>query len=55
MGNYGFFDQVIVLNWVKDNIVNFGGDLDVIIIVGYSVGVVDVGFYVILLLSKGIE
>nr|XP_011452966.2 acetylcholinesterase-like isoform X2 [Crassostrea gigas] len=53
-GNYGFFDQVTALNWVKDNIANFGGDPDVITIAGHSAGAADVGFHVISPLSKGL-
>lgn len=55
MGNYGFFDQVTALNWVKDNIANFGGDPDMITIAGHSAGAADVGFHVISPLSKGTE
>lgn len=53
-GNYGFFDQVTALNWVKDNIANFGGDPDMITIAGHSAGAADVGFHVISPLSKGL-
>lgn len=53
-GNYGFFDQVTALRWVKDNIANFGGDPDMITIAGHSAGAADVGFHVISPLSKGL-
>ncbi|EIW75118.1 carboxylesterase [Coniophora puteana RWD-64-598 SS2] len=37
-GNYGFKDQWLALQWVKDNIVNFGGDVDDIRLSGLSAG-----------------
>ena len=52
-GNYGFFDQVTALRWVKDNIANFSGDPDTVTIAGHSAGAADVGFHVISPLSKG--
>lgn len=52
-GNYGFFDQLMALHWVKDNIKRFGGDPEMITIAGHSAGAADVGFHVISPLSKG--
>ncbi|XP_062567471.1 neuroligin-4, Y-linked-like [Saccostrea cucullata] len=53
-GNYGFFDQVMALHWVKDNIAKFGGDPEMVTIAGHSAGAADVGFHVISPLSKGL-
>lgn len=37
-GNVGMLDQVLVLEWVRDNIVNFGGDPANVMIFGQSGG-----------------
>ncbi|GAQ04518.1 fumonisin B1 esterase [Aspergillus lentulus] len=37
-GNYGVLDQLEVLKWVKQNIANFGGDPDRVVVAGQSFG-----------------
>jgi para-nitrobenzyl esterase len=42
-GNYGILDQIMALQWVKNNISNFGGDPNKVMIFGCSAGGLDVG------------
>lgn len=37
-GNWGFLDQIASLQWVRDNIKDFGGDPDSVTIFGQSTG-----------------
>ncbi len=41
-GNYGLYDQMTAIQWVKENIVAFGGDPDNITIMGQSAGATSV-------------
>ena len=52
-GNYGLYDQLTAIEWVRHNISAFGGDADNITIMGQSAGAMSVQQHCLSPLSKG--
>ncbi len=52
-GNYGLYDQLCAIDWVRDNISAFGGDRDNITIMGQSAGAMSVQQHCLSPLSQG--
>lgn len=52
-GNYGTYDQVAALTWIKNNIAQFGGDPENITVFGQSAGAASVKNVITSPLSKG--
>ena len=53
-GNYGLYDQLTAIQWVKHNISAFGGDPDNITIMGQSAGAMSVQQHCLSPLSEGL-
>ena len=53
-GNYGLFDQLTAIQWLKHNIEAFGGDPDNITIMGQSAGAMSVQQHCLSPLTKGL-
>lgn len=53
-GNYGLFDQITAIKWVRDNISAFGGDPSKITIMGQSAGAMSVQHLVESPLTEGL-
>ena len=53
-GNYGLYDQVTAIRWVKDNIRAFGGDSENITIMGQSAGAMSVQQHCLSPLTDGL-
>ncbi|MES2800410.1 MAG: carboxylesterase family protein [Bacteroidota bacterium] len=53
-GNYAAMDQILALNWVKNNIANFGGNPENVTIFGESAGAVNVGNLLTTPLANGL-
>ena len=53
-GNYGMLDQVAALQWIRENIAQFGGDPDNVTIMGQSAGAASVQTLCVSPLSRGL-
>lgn len=53
-GNYGLYDQMTAIRWVKENIASFGGDPENITIMGQSAGAMSVQQHCLSPMTEGL-
>ena len=53
-GNYGLYDQLVAIRWIKRNIAAFGGDPENITIMGQSAGAMSVQQHCLSPMSRGL-
>ena len=54
LGNYGLMDQIAALEWVKDNISQFGGDNRNVTIFGESAGAISINYLMLAPQARGL-
>lgn len=53
ISNFGLLDQIAALQWVKDNIGTFGGDIGAVTLMGHGTGAACVNFLMLSPVARG--